>query len=152
HIIMKNKSVSHHPNTVKNQSLTPPSVEFSHHPVVETEVDGIHMGVLQDGSAFMALRGLARMCDIDHSALLRLANNWGEESLKPRGKVISNLIAKNGHPGDILYTRFTGLYGDTHAFPAPVCMAVLEYYAFEAGRHRTEEAARNFRVLARRSF
>ena len=52
-------------------------------PVTEVEVDGIQMGVLSDGTPYLTLRGLARMCGIDHAALLRLANNWDEEKRNP---------------------------------------------------------------------
>lgn len=40
--------------------------------VTEVEIDGIQMGVLSDGTPYLTLRGLARMCGIDHAALLRL--------------------------------------------------------------------------------
>lgn len=42
-------------------------------PVTEVEVDGISMGVLSDGTPYLTMRGLARMCGIDNSVLLRLA-------------------------------------------------------------------------------
>lgn len=149
---MQKKDDGHHHIINKNQVDTRKNGPNSHHPLVEAEIDGVHMGVLGDGSPFMGLRGLARMCGIDHSGLLRFANNWGDEVSKPRGKVILRLILEQGHPGDLLYTRFVGKYGDTHAFPDAVCMAILEYYAFEAGANSTDDAKRNFRILARKSF
>lgn len=33
--------------------------------VVEKEVDGVGMGVLNDGTPFLNMRGLARMCGVD---------------------------------------------------------------------------------------
>jgi hypothetical protein len=38
-----------------------------------------------------------------------------------------------------------------HIVPAAVCMAVLEYYAFEA-RSENEQAAKSYRTLARKGF
>lgn len=38
-----------------------------------------------------------------------------------------------------------------HAIPSAVCMAILEYYAFEAGSNNGE-AAKSYRILARRGF
>ena len=38
-----------------------------------------------------------------------------------------------------------------HIVPGPVCMAVLEYYAFEA-RGENDQAAKSYRVLARKGF
>lgn len=149
---MKKDQFSHHPISLSNQQLSNENQRFSHHPIVETIKDGVQMGVLGDGTPYMALRGLARMCGIDHTALLRLANNWGTEIQKPRGGTIYGILLKLGHPGDLLFTRFIGRFGDTHAFPDAVCMAILEYYAFEAGRHCTIEAQDSFRFLARQSF
>lgn len=149
---MIKREVSHHSVTEQNQQLSNEKLGFSHHPIVETIKDGVQMGVMGDGTPYMALRGLARMCGVDHAALLRLANNWGAEVQKPRGRIVHELLLKLGHPGDLLYTRFVGRFGDTHAFPDVVCMAILEYYAFEAGRHCTEEARHSFRFLARQSF
>jgi hypothetical protein len=36
----------------------------------------------------------------------------------------------------------------SHAYPDGVCLAILEYYAFEAGINRKDEALMNFRLLA----
>lgn len=66
-------------------------------PVKELEVDGVQMGVRSDGTPYLTMRGLARMCDIDHSVLNRLANNWHDERLKPRGQRIAQLLAAQGH-------------------------------------------------------
>jgi hypothetical protein len=121
-------------------------------PVTEIEVDGIQMGVLSDGSPYLTLRGLARMCGIDHTALLRLANNWEEEKSKPRGKKLQELLAGQGHSGDALYLRTDGPNGETHAYTDAACMAILEYYAFEATQSSSDVALRNYRLLARSSF
>lgn len=39
-------------------------------PIEEKEIDGIGMGVFQDGSTFLSARGLARLCGIAVSNLL----------------------------------------------------------------------------------
>lgn len=148
----KNSNFGHHPISIKNQPLRTINEQPGHHPVVEAEIDGIHMGVMLDGTPFIGLRGLSRLTGIDHAPLLRFANNWGEEVSKPRGKTIYDLLVKQGHPGDLLYTRIVGIYGEAYAFPDAVSMAILEYYAFEAGRYCTEQAKDNYRLLARKSF
>src|SRR5690606_20334352 len=38
--------------------------------------------------------------------------------------------------------------GSFHAYADVVCLAVLEYYAFDAGAAVTEQAQKNFRLLA----
>ncbi|WP_149541465.1 hypothetical protein [Siccirubricoccus phaeus] len=51
---------------------------------------------------------------------------------------ISIRIERDGTPAD--------------AFTDSVCMAILEYYAFEAGGDGREQALKNYRLLARKSF
>lgn len=119
-------------------------------PVLEVEKDGIKMGVLSDGTPYLHLRGLARMCGIDHAALLRLSNNWKDEQFKPRGAKIKELLDAQGHDGDSL--NLSGAGDGTHIYTDAACMAVLEYYAFESGQGSNETALRSYRLLARSSF
>lgn len=121
-------------------------------PVREVEIDGIQMGVLSDGTPYLTARGLAAMCGIDNSVLIRLANNWGEEVYKPRGRKIASLLATQGYTGASLYLRTRSNNVEVHAYPDAVCMAVLEYYAFEADQGANSTAQRNYRLLARSSI
>jgi hypothetical protein len=144
-----------------NEELTPvirpaghrsPQLQLKLYPVTEIEVDGIAMGVLSDGSPYLTLRGLARMCGVDHTALLRLAQNWDEEKYKPRGLKIREMLSAQGHSGESLYIRTQTKGGETHAYTDAVCMAILEYYAFDATQGSNEIAIKNYRLLARYSF
>lgn len=121
-------------------------------PVAEVERDGIAMGVLSDGTPYLHLRGLARLCDVDSGMLSRLAGNWAEERLKPRGQRISELLTQQGFEGGALHLMTMGPQGPTPAYTDAVCMALLEYYAFDARQGSPEVAQRNFRLLARKSF
>lgn len=121
-------------------------------PVTETEVDGVQMGVLSNGTPYLTARGLARMCGVDHSAIIRLAGNWADECSKPRGQKILALLRVQGHPGDSLFVQTRGRSGNEHAYTDAVCMAILEYYAFEATQGSNEVALYSYRILARSSF
>ena len=111
------------------------------------------MGVLSDGTPYLTMRGLARMCGIDNTSLFRLATNWADERFKPRGKKIQDLLTAHGFLGSSLHIMTRGTSGETHAYPDAVCMAILEYYAFETQQGEgTATAALNFRLLARGSF
>jgi hypothetical protein len=144
--------------SIENQQLVVSQAPIGHQgqlplvSVTEVEVDGVQMGVLSDGSPYLTLRGLARMCGIDHTVLLRLANNWHDEKTKPRGRKLIELLAGQGHNGEVLHLRTTGPNGETHAYTDAVCMALLEYYAFEASQSDNEIATRNYRLLARSTF
>lgn len=148
----------HHQNSQSNQPLGPSLPAVGHHPqlplfpVAEREIDGVQMGVLNDGTPYLTTRGLARMCGVEHTSILRLANNWGDERFKPRGRKLYDLLVAQGHASDALYFRTGSSGGDANGFPDTACMAFLEYYAFEAGQWTTETAKTSFRILARKSL
>lgn len=127
-------------------------VEMNLFPIKEAEIEGIQMGVLSDGSPYLTARGLARMCGVDHTVIVRLANNWEDEQSKPRGVKIRELLVTQGYSSEHLYRRTQGASGETHAYTDAVCMALLEYYAFEAQQAISATALKNFRLLARQSF
>lgn len=73
--------VGHHPKALKRLynmqkvpdfSTTPNQMALNLEIVAEREVDEIGMGVLSDGSTYLNLRGLAKMCGVDHSVLIRV--------------------------------------------------------------------------------
>lgn len=127
------------------------TVQMDLFPIKEIEVDGIAMGVLSDGTPFLTGRGLAKICGVDPGAFSRFTSNWDEERTKPRGKKILDLLRVQGHDGERLYLKTIKAGSETHVFTDAVCMAVLEYYAFESGQDNGV-ALRNFRALARFSI
>lgn len=118
-------------------------------PAKHGEIDGIEMGVLPDGTPYLSSTGLAKLCGVAKSVIFELTSDWAEQATKPRGKMIRKFLINQGHPGDRLAIPITvsGTSGNAH--PDSVCMAILEYYAFEQGR---ETALRAYRLLARQSF
>ena len=121
-------------------------------PVKEAEVNGIQMGVLNDGTPYLSLRGLARLCGVDHTTLLPLTTNWQVERLKPRGKKIDSILQEQGIYLEKLYSTTMGFGGASHAYPDSVCMAILEYYAFDASQTDNLTAQQNYRTMARRTL
>ena len=121
-------------------------------PVVESEKNGLPMGVLSDGTPYLTLRGLAKVCGIEPSTITRLAQNWELEKAKPRGKRIQELMISQGYKENFLYISARNNQGEFYAFPDAVCMAFLEYYAFEITNTNNEIALANYRLLARSSF
>lgn len=121
-------------------------------PVKEVEFEGVAMGVLSDGTPYLHLRGLAKLCGVDSGMLSRLMSNWAEDRHKPRGKKIAELLRIHGFTGDSLGLPTMGPSGVTPAYTDPVCMALLEYYAFDANQGSPEVAQKHFRLLARKSL
>ncbi|MGK7895463.1 MAG: hypothetical protein AB4372_18050 [Xenococcus sp. (in: cyanobacteria)] len=117
------------------------------------ETDGIEMGVLEDGTPFLTGRGLATVCGISPGTL----NDWGEETPKIGDRLrmgkMAKLLADQGFEGDRFFDKVDFKGQQSNAYNDAVCMAFLEYYAFEAGEKRcTEEAKNNYRVLARKTL
>lgn len=135
-----------------NSPLVPHQHKIDLFPVKEAEVNGILMGVLSDGTPYLSLRSLARLCGIDHTTLLPLTTNWDIERTKPRGRKIDNILKEQGFYYDSLYTTASGPGGVSHAYSDSVCMAILEYYAFDASQTDNDIAKNNYRTMSRRTL
>lgn len=114
----------------------------------QVEIDGVGMGVLSDGTPYLTTRGLARLCGIDHSVIVRLAAEWGEDLQRPRVNRIRDIMSSRGM--DAL-SPFVDIDGNRYWIGA-ACTAVLEYYAFDANTENNEISVRNYRVLAGDGF
>lgn len=117
----------------------------------EREVDGVEMGVLNNGDAFLTLRGLARMCGVDPSTIVRITEGWQGDPLRPRERKIRELVKAQGADDAIAFYAVVKDGVVHHVFPDAVCMAVLEYYAFETASPN-DHAAKSYRRLARKGF
>jgi hypothetical protein len=151
-----------HPRTLKsnrNMALLPVPGRNPRTPVQgvldlqiqkEIEIDGVGMGVLTDGTPFLTGRGLARLCGVDSSRISEIAADWNSPTPKPITAKIKRLLQARSvsipeHP----YIEIRQRNGLTfHAYSDVVCLAVLEYYAFDAGSAVREQALKNYRVLA----
>lgn len=115
----------------------------------EVEIDGIGMGVLSDGTAYLTGRGLARLCGIDHTNIQDISKIWEQGDLKQREEKIRDILNKQEYDSKSIYIQIKYHGTVHHAFPDVVCMAILEYYAFEL---KKDIALQNFRILARKTF
>lgn len=121
--------------------------------LVEKQVifEDIEMGVLANGVPYLTGRGLERMCGIGHGPFQRMTSNWAQEKTKPRGRKIQEMLDQSGYFEDELYIKAIDNGREIHAYPEPVCLAILEYYAFIA-EDKKEQALYTFRLLARTKF
>jgi len=114
----------------------------------------IEVGILPDGTPFMSGRELARACGISNSTLV----GWGERTPqmgdRHRAGKMAELLATYRYGGDRFFvpipdgTKFGGR-ANVSAYPYQVCMAFLDYYAFEANK---EEARNSLRVLSEKQL
>lgn len=113
----------------------------------QIEIDGVGMGVLSDGTPFLTGRGLARLCGVTHAQIQRLSADWIDEAQKSRVKGIKDILLQRGVALDSPYVAIEQRSGTFHAYPDVVCLAILEYYAFDAAT-KQPEAQKNYRLLA----
>lgn len=112
------------------------------------EFNGIGMGVLSDGTPYLNQRGLAALCGVQNAHIGTISSQWAEASPKPRVSAIKAILSKVGLTAAAPHIEISH-QGRTHfCYPAEICLAVLEYYAFDAGANCQPEARDNFRLLA----
>ncbi|MGI2206898.1 hypothetical protein ACROAD_01305 [Shewanella baltica] len=117
-----------------------------------SDSDGFEMGVMSDGTPYLTASGLAYITGKARSNIITLVSDWSTGRHTPRGLAISNLITKHGgKPTEYLHKPINVRGVVNHAIPANICMAVLEYYAFESSP-LSEIAQQNFRNLASQSL
>lgn len=136
---------------INDSDITPSQMKLDLKVAAEREVEGVGMGVFDDGTPFLNLRGLSRMCGVDIAAIVRITAAWQDNPQKPREAKIKELIRAQGADDTIAFYAVEKNGQIQHLVPSTVCMAVLEYYAFEA-RTPSEQAAQSYRVLARKGF
>jgi hypothetical protein len=97
------------------------------------DFDGIGMGVLSDGTPYLNQRGLAVMCGVKNAHIGTISSQWSDADQKPRIIAIKSILAKMGYTAPIAHVEIMHV-GTTHyCYPAEICLAILEYYAFDAG-------------------
>lgn len=114
----------------------------------EKDVGGVGMGVLSDGTPYLNQRGLAALCGVQNAHIGTISNQWGEKEQKPRIALIRAILSKSGFTAPSAHIEVVHI-GTVHfCYPAEICLAILEYYAFDAGNNCQQEARDNFRLLA----
>lgn len=119
---------------------------------VERSVNGVEMGVLENGIPFLTQTGLAQMSGVARSVIFDISQDWEEQrktDVIPAGRMafIAARLAENGYDEPKLFIQTIKDGAPHNAYPDVVCMAIIEYYAFEA-RNKTEKAIDTYRRLA----
>lgn len=115
--------------------------------------DGIEMGVLENGMPYLSQRGIVKMAGITRTSFQNLSSNWASEK-KQKGGVgegINKLLELSGYFEDELFIEISVKGVKTYAYTEPVCLAIVEYYAFEA-KKKSDVALNSFRTLAKGGF
>ncbi len=134
------------PNQGSNQ-ITPDQGELDLQIEKQIEIDGVGMGVLSDGTPFLTGRGLARLCGISNPRIVEMGQDWSKHPAPPLVAGVKKILGDRGVSFDIPYIEVKQRTGVFYAYPDVVCLAVLEYYSFDAP-NRSDQAQKNYRLLA----
>ena len=120
---------------------------------VERVVAGVEMGVLENGMSYLTQRGLAEMSGAARSTIQELTFEWLEAQQSgvfssKRMVWFRDYLSANGYDEPQLFIEIRKGGSPHYAYPDVVCMAIMEYFAFEAQRTNPTALA-NFRNLAR---
>ena len=121
---------------------------------VERNVAGIEMGVLENGIPYLTQRGLAALAGAARSTIFEITREWEQGFEDPlivpgtRIGFLKDYLFKNEYSEPRLYIEILKNNSAHYAYPDVVCMAVIEFLAFEAQK-TNETALRNYRKLAR---
>lgn len=102
---------------------------------------------------YLTQRGLVRMSGSSRRAIFDITKEWEDKISDPiigkgRNDFLKDYLFRNGYEEPTLHLSIMK-DGSVHfAYPEIVCMAVLEYYAFEA-QNPNQEAISSYRNLAR---
>ena len=115
------------------------------------EFDGIVMGILEDGTPYLTQRGLAHICGVENAHIGTLDTQWNDD--KPRiRKVRENLLSRGVEIPVQPSIKVMQGRREVNAYPDTVCIAVLEYYALDAGSNVQDKAKAIYRSLAGKSL
>ena len=113
------------------------------------DIGEIGMGVLSDGTPYLNQRGLAALCGVQNAHIGSISTQWSEVDQKPRITAIKAILQKAGVTAPATTHAEISHGGKVHfCYPAEICLAILEYYAFDAGVNVQGKARDNFRILA----
>jgi hypothetical protein len=115
-------------------------------------VDPFGMGVLSDGTPFLTQRGLSVLCGVENAHIGTISSQWRELVPKPRINKIRDILLRDGHQLSDAHVEVRVGGRTLYAYREEISLAVIEYYAFDAGQFCQEEAKDNYRILARKGF
>lgn len=127
----------------------------------EKEFDGIAMGVLDNGIAYLSARGLAKACGVSLATMQDFYEKWNKKldsatNDDKQATYIRDSLKEKNYADKELYIVIEDEQGVKYAFPEPVCMAFLEYYTFEARtkelREHAQKLYKKFANLGFRKF
>jgi len=122
---------------------------------ITKDYQGIEMGVLENGIPFLTESGLARVVGVARSVIYDIRNEWEKSNnseiiSNDRISTIKESLYKYGYKEAKLYIETRKDNSRNYAYPDVVCMAILEYYAFDSQVIKVNKTAQdNYKTFAR---
>lgn len=140
--------------TTQNQPQLSPSTVLDLGVRQEGVFNDIEMGVLENGIPYLTQNGLARICGVNRTNIADIATEYAQcfqSGVFTRGRMefISSYLQQIGYAEPVLFISVQRAGSVHYAFPDIVCMALLEFYAFESQAASNTTAQQYFRELAR---
>ena len=119
---------------------------------IQRDVNGIEMGVLDNGIPYLTQRGLSGITGIARNAIQNITKEWEEHWSdvvlgKDRISFFKQYLNSKGFNEPKLHLESIQNGTVHYAYPDIVCMAFLEYYAFES-KADSSTALENYRKFA----
>lgn len=116
----------------------------------EVNRDGIGMGVLSNGTPFLTQRAIGELCGLRNKYIGIISAEWNSEAPPKEVRRIKELLYEQGQ-SSLQAPHIEVFEGRKRyfAYPDTICTAMLEYFAFEAGRQGAGIALENYRKLSR---
>ncbi len=105
------------------------------------ECEGIGMGLLSNGEAYLTQRGLAALCGVQNAHIGNISRDWHLD--KPRILAVRARLARFGDHRETPHRVMTFQGRRLYCYDLAVCQAVLDYYAVDAGSKTQAEAQEN---------
>ncbi|VEJ21762.1 hypothetical protein [Neisseria animaloris] len=119
---------------------------------VQRDVNGIEMGILENGIPYLTQNGLAKFAGVARSVIYDIANEWEAKFSETilgsdRNSILKSSLFQKGYKEPKLYIETKKDGQINYSYPDVVCMAILEYYTFDS-KNKNETASNNYRALA----
>jgi len=111
------------------------------HVIAYGEHEGMGMGLLSNGEAYLTQRGLAALCGVQNAHIGTISRDWHED--RPRILTIRARLARYGDFRETPHRVLTFQGRRLYCYDLAVCQAVLDYYAVDAGSKTQDEAQEN---------
>lgn len=113
----------------------------------QTDVDGLTIGTLTDGTTCMTESSLARLCGVSRGTIESIAQDWNKEPPTTRIATIQRDLAISGYAAPRAYV--TACWeGITQRYYHPeICASLLHYFAHYAGSDCRQTARESIREI-----